>query len=110
MATCSRSDGSPAGRAAARAQALLFLVGIPALFVGLAVLSPGQLDGLPRLCLWSRLAGRPCPACGTTHALSALLHGDLRAAVGYNWNVVAVAPLLVRAWYSQVRTLRRFRR
>src|SRR5262245_9928542 len=87
---------------ALRTEAVLFFLGISVLFVGLAFLSPAQLDDLPPLCLWSRMLGGPCPACGTTHALCALVHGDLRQAVGYNWNVLAVAPLLVWLWCHQL--------
>ena len=39
---------------------------------GLAILAlafPQNLDRLPRLCVWARLFQRPCPACGTLHAL-----------------------------------------
>lgn len=60
----------------------------------LAVTPLHILDSLPNLCLWERLFGW-CPAHGTTHALAALLHGDLHRALAYNWNVVVVAPLLL---------------
>ena len=50
-------------------------------------------------CPFHALTGLPCPLCGSTHALLALAHGDLRAAFG--WNPLAtvlclLAPVLVR--------------
>ena len=60
----------------------------------LALLPLSMLDTLPQLCLWERLFGW-CPAHGTTHALAALLHGDLRLALSYNLNVIIIAPLLL---------------
>jgi len=62
--------------------------------VTLAIVTPSALDRLPQLCLWERLLGC-CPAHGTTHALWALLHGDLARAVACNVNVLLVAPLLL---------------
>ncbi len=66
---------------------------IAAACAALAIVPPATLDRLPRFCLWQRLFGY-CPACGTTRALSALLHGDPARAVAYNANVIVVAPLL----------------
>ncbi len=60
----------------------------------LALVPLPVLDSLPQFCLWERLFGC-CPAHGTTHALAALLHGDLRRALAYNVNVVVVAPVLL---------------
>lgn len=71
-------------------------------FVVLALLSPGNLDELPRLCLWSHLSGQPCPACGTLHALSSAAHGDLGQAVTYNRNVLVLAPLLLFVFVQQI--------
>jgi hypothetical protein len=100
---CKNESPSPA----LRVEACLFFLGISALFVGLTLLSPTDLDNLPPLCVWSRILGKPCPGCGTTHALSALIHGEFRQAVGYNWNVVAVAPLLAWLWCQQLRIIYR---
>ncbi len=91
---------------ALRLEALLFFLGISVLFIGLALVTPAQLEELPPLCLWSRILGRPCPACGTTRALCAFFHGEVRQAVSYNWNVLAVAPLLVWLWFQQLVILR----
>jgi hypothetical protein len=59
--------------------------------------------------LWSYLLERPCPACGTLHALSALLHGDLIAALHFNRNVLVLAPLLVWIWFRELGVLWRYR-
>lgn len=75
--------------------------------LALAVTPLHVLDGLPNLCLLERLTGY-CPAHGTTHALAALLHGDLRRALAYNPNVLIVAPLLLHTLAGDLyRLLRR---
>lgn len=91
------------GRADAwrRRWAWILVLGIPGGLAVLALAPPGHLDHLPRLCLWSRLFQRPCPACGTLHALCALVHGNLEQALGFNRNVVVLAPLLVWIWFRE---------
>ncbi len=58
-------------------------------------------------CLFHRFTGWHCPGCGTTRGIAALLHGDWRAALGYNafgLPVLATALLLlVRPWCTAVR-------
>jgi hypothetical protein len=93
-----------------RLWAWALVVGIPGGLAALALASPGGLEGLPRLCLWSHLLQRPCPACGTLHALSALLHGDFYLALSFNRNVVVLAPLLVWIWLRELGVLWRPRR
>jgi hypothetical protein len=88
-----------------RLWAMAFVVGIPGGLAVLALASPDRLDDLPRLCLFARLFQRPCPACGTLHALSALLHGDLAQALSFNRNVVVLAPLLVWIWFRELGVL-----
>ena len=106
-----KSNRPPAPRAAAQVQALVLLACIAGGLTVLRLLSPQQLDQLPRLCLWARLLGRPCPGCGTLHALCALLHGNFSQAWSYNPNVVLVVPLLAVVAMAQVRFLwRRWRR
>jgi hypothetical protein len=100
-----KSNRSSARPLAARLETLGLLIGIPAALLGLALISPHQLDTLPRLCVWSRMLGGPCPACGTVHALCWLLHGSPGEAVNHNWNVVVVAPLVVGIWVAQLRML-----
>jgi Protein of unknown function (DUF2752) len=98
-----RSNRPPAP--AARVQALMLFVCMGAGLAALRLMSLQQLDQVPPLCLWSRLLGRPCPGCGTLHALCAVLHGDLSLAWHYNPNVVLVVPLLVVIAFAQARFL-----
>jgi hypothetical protein len=92
-----------------RKWAWLWVFGIPGGLALLALTSPGSLDHLPRLCLWSRLLRGPCPACGTLHALCAVVHGDLGGAVQFNRNVVILAPLLLWIWFHELGALWRTR-
>lgn len=50
----------------------------------LAVLPPARLDQMPQLCLVQRIWHRPCWSCGTSHAFSALLHGEVALALQYH--------------------------
>jgi hypothetical protein len=70
------------------------LVLIAAGCIGLAAIPLQSLDRVPDLCLWERLFGL-CPAHGTLHALTALMHGQPALAVSYNPCVLVIAPLLV---------------
>jgi hypothetical protein len=90
-----------------KSEAWLVLIGISVLLAAMSFLSPRELDDCPCLCLVSRVTGNPCPACGTLHALSALLHGDFGGAWGYNRNIVLVAPLLMGLLGQQLRIVRR---
>jgi Protein of unknown function (DUF2752) len=88
-----------------RAQALVIAIGVPLGLLVLALIQPEQLDDLPGLCVWKRVTGRPCFGCGTTHAVSALMHGDLSAAARYNRIVFIVVPVGVWIWLAQLRIL-----
>lgn len=101
-ASCRRND-SPTHRRITSALAVT-LLGLAGVLV-LGIVRPEQLDEMPRLCLWSRLLGGPCPACGTLHALSSLVHGDLAGALAYNRNVAVVVPLLAWVWVSRLRAI-----
>src|SRR5215472_1689041 len=103
-----KADLSPSKDTAYRWRRLwawALVLGIPGGLAALALASPGRLDDLPRLCLFAAIFGRPCPACGTLHALSALLHGDLYLALSFNRNVVLLAPLLVWIWFRELGVL-----
>ena len=52
------------------------------------------------VCPFYAMTGFYCPGCGTLRCLHALLHGDLRSAVGFNAMTVLLAPLLLAAWLS----------
>ncbi len=66
--------------------------GAPALLLLAALLPPAGL-GIP-VCLFRALSGLPCPGCGLTRALVALLHGDLAAAFVYHPYSFVLLPLL----------------
>ena len=62
---------------------------IAALWLGLALPTP--------LCPLHALAGIPCPTCGSTRAASALVHGDLAAALA--WNPIMTLVMIGAALY-----------
>jgi hypothetical protein len=56
------------------------------------------------LCPLRTLTGIPCPFCGMTRGVTALVHGHLSAAFGFNpgaFLVVAAAIVLLVAWRWQ---------
>lgn len=57
----------------------------------------GNLSGLPWgiPCLFRRLTGLSCPACGTQRALFSLLHGDPLAAWHFNYLLPFITLLLI---------------
>jgi hypothetical protein len=75
----------------------LFLGGL-VLAVGLHVVDPAQVHG--PVCPFLALTGLYCPGCGTLRCLHALLHGDLRAAAGYNVLTLLLLPVIVTAWVA----------
>ncbi len=72
------------------------LVLICALTGGLALLYwfPPETSWFYPPCLIRTATGFYCPGCGTTRALHALLHGNLRQAVQHNLLLVALLPAL----------------
>ena len=70
---------------------LLFLLGVAACIV-LLVVPPGSPHAkwLPK-CMFHQLTGLYCPGCGATRALSAMLHGDVKASLHNN---LLLFPLL----------------
>jgi len=75
------SGASPRGR----------LWGALVLGTALALVGPDRLARGPRLCPISAVIRRPCPGCGMTRALAALLRGDLRRAARTNWRAFPIA-------------------
>ena len=74
----------------------LFLVlGVTACVV-LLVAPPGSPHAkwLPK-CMFHQWTGLYCPGCGATRALSALLHGDLRASLHNNILLIPGGALLI---------------
>jgi len=73
----------------------LWAVGLMSLwvaFVGVTVLA-----GIGNQCLFKRFTGVPCPTCGSTRAIFALLHGHPVQAWLFNPLVMTVVPALVAA-------------
>lgn len=60
-------------------------------------------DFFPR-CIFFSITGLYCPGCGSQRAVSALLHGDFRAAIHYNVLLAASLPLLIYSAYANLRT------
>jgi hypothetical protein len=54
----------------------------------------------PSACLFKEVTGIPCPSCGTTRALIALLRGDVRGSVMINpfGALLALGLLIVPFW------------
>jgi hypothetical protein len=86
-----------------RSLAWVFALGAGSALV-LAPLVPRIAPFVPA-CPFHALTGMPCPGCGSTRALVALVGGDFAAALGWNpvaalailggWTVAAIAPLWV---------------
>jgi hypothetical protein len=80
----------PFARRLPRLAVLLAVLG----FVSLA--SAPALERGPTLCLWRWLFHlSACPACGSTRALEAFVHGRWAEAWAFNHNVVVTAPALL---------------
>ena len=71
--------------------------------VSLVILAAGFLmpsDGLGfSVCLFYNFSGRPCPGCGLTRSVAALLHGEWGQALRYHaFGTMAVGGALLLAW------------
>jgi hypothetical protein len=83
----------------ARARDLaLFATGL-VFAVALHVTDPAETSSFPT-CPFFAITGRYCPGCGTLRCLHALLHADLRSAVGFNAMTVILLPAVLTAWLS----------
>lgn len=82
------------------------LIGAALALLGLAALAaPEALLAWGPPCLFTLALGHPCPGCGMTRALLALLHGDLAAAWGHNRLSPLVLPLLLALYARHLRRL-----
>lgn len=64
---------------------------------GLWVAGPVATGG-PVTCPFRLITGCDCPLCGATRATSALVHGHVARAAGFNLLYVAFLPLALWAW------------
>lgn len=62
---------------------------------------PGETGIFPR-CPIKSITGVDCPSCGSQRALHAALHGELRAAIGYNPFILIVAIYLIALAYGSI--------
>ncbi len=91
----------------ARAEAFfLALVTIAVLIVPFLPLE--FVNNGPSLCIFKIVFGHPCPGCGMTRAFWALLHGDVVSAIGFNWKIIFVAPILGALYFYRVSFLAKF--
>lgn len=63
--------------------------------------TPGENGIFPR-CPIKSITGLNCPSCGSQRALHAALHGELRAAIGYNPFILIVAAYLIALAYGSI--------
>jgi len=74
--------------------------------LGFCLIPPELLDRGPNLCLWRHLFHlAACPSCGSTRALAAFFHGQLRQALTYNRNVVVTGPAFLAMLASDISRL-----
>lgn len=95
MPRAARSAANLLAEAAGLSTARGRLIAISALVAFLGLLGPRRLEGGPSLCLFRRLLGHPCPACGMTRAMAALARGQVRSASHYNRLVFPAAFTLL---------------
>jgi hypothetical protein len=59
-------------------------------------------DTLPSFCLFKEVTGIPCPSCGTTRSLIALINGNIRESLLINpfGPMMAFALLIIPLWIA----------
>jgi hypothetical protein len=70
---------------------VLFAIGIVLVIGILYFFNPEQHRVMPK-CPFKILTGLSCPGCGIQRAIHALLMGDVRKAIGYNYFLVFAGP------------------
>ena len=80
----------------------IFLVFLLLAVLALFFIDPTQHRWVPQ-CPFKLLTGWSCPGCGIQRAAHAVLHGDLSAALRYNWFLVFSLPyatlLIIAQWF-----------
>lgn len=65
-------------------------------YVWLAVTWNPSNSAEPGACLFKRLTGIPCPSCGSTRSVLALLHGDFSSGIYWNpFGIILISILLL---------------
>lgn len=57
----------------------------------------GALIFIKSPCPFKSIFGIPCPACGTLHALSSIIHGDLYGYIHHNYLAL---PMILAFWFG----------
>jgi hypothetical protein len=73
------------------------LYGLGALGAGYLLALTSWPLHLPTVCIFKRITGLPCGACGMTHACCALAHGDISQAISYHFAVIPLALVVLTA-------------
>ena len=81
-------------------------LGLVALFIALAFWDPAAAGG-PDLCLFHRVTGVACPACGLTRAAAALARGELGASLRWHPLFLLLAAEAALFWCAWGVALRR---
>lgn len=86
---------------------LIITVGVPGLLIGLALWHVPS-ESAWTICGFRNLTGLPCPGCGTTRGLSALLHRNLLQAFQFNPLAFPALLTLVVWWFWSLCVLARW--
>ncbi|MDB5082360.1 MAG: hypothetical protein JWP00_4284 [Chloroflexi bacterium] len=71
----------------------------------LRLIGPHRLEQGRSLCLIRNITGQPCPACGMTRAMSALLKGQVKTAARYNLLVFPASAIATALYIKDIYTL-----
>jgi hypothetical protein len=66
--------------------------------------NPARYSFFPK-CPFHTLTGFDCPGCGSQRAVHAILHGDFKAATGYNLLLVISVPFLLIHFGYKIKSL-----
>ncbi len=73
--------------------------GVVAAGLMLYFIEPNNSPWLPK-CIFKLATGLDCPACGTQRAIHSLMHGEWRAAWGYNAFLFLSLPYVVAVMFA----------
>jgi len=79
----------------------IIVVGLPILLLALAICDVPDEPALI-LCGFRRLTGLPCPGCGMTRGLAALLKGQVLQSVHFNALAIPALLFMVMVWCRSV--------